>query len=238
VLECFDFVVEALEKLAAESSDSKTVSSAEGLLKKLSTFEFIATLHVLQLIFKTTGPASRILQSVATDLAISTQIVSNSIVILQQYRSDSLLTLNKVMTNAKTFASARGIQTKLPAPRTRRVPRQPDENAADEPIIDEYERFRVEVLNVCLDTVIAQLSDRFAADKFPIFIQMQSFAPWKLMTEENVNSESIKELCDFYGLDPVLVARELTEFRVAYRSVHSLVDVSDLRPKQGIQRFL
>lgn len=237
VLECFDFVVEALEKLAAESSDSKTVSSAEGLLKKLSTFEFIATLHVLQLIFKTTGPASRILQSVATDLAISTQIVSNSIVILQQYRSDSLLTLNKVMTNAKTFASARGIQTKLPAPRTRRVPRQPDENAADEPIIDEYERFRVEVLNVCLDTVIAQLSDRFAADKFPIFVQMQSFAPWKLMTEENVNSESIKELCDFYGLDPVLVARELAEFRVAYRSVHSLVDVSDLQPKQGIQRF-
>lgn len=86
-------------------------------------------------------------------------------------------------------------------------------------------------------TVIAQLSDRFAADKFPIFVQMQSFAPWKLMTEEYVNSESIKELCEFYGLDPVLVARELAEFRVAYRSVHSLVDVSDLQPKQGIQRF-
>ena len=115
------------------------------------------------------------------------------------------------MTDAKTFASARGIQTKLSAHRTRRVLRQPDENAADEPITDEYERFRVEVLNVCLDRVIAQLRDRFAADKFPIFVQMQSFAPWKLMTEEFVNSESIKELCEFYGLDPVLILCWLPE---------------------------
>jgi hypothetical protein len=90
-----------------------------------------------------------------------------------------------------------------------RVLRQPDENAANEPITDEYERFRIQVLHVCLDTVIVQLSDRFAADKFSIFVQMQSFAPWKLMTDEYVNSETIKELCEFYGLDPVLVAREL-----------------------------
>jgi hypothetical protein len=53
---------------------------------------------------------------------------------------------------------------------------------------------------------------------------MQSIAPWKLMTEECVSSESIKELCEFYGLDPVLIARELEEFRVAYRSVHAFID--------------
>jgi hypothetical protein len=60
-----------------------------------------------------------------------------------------------------------------------------------------------------MDTVIAQLSDRFAEDKIPLMVQMQSFAPWKLMPEECVSSESIKELCEFYGLDPVLIAREL-----------------------------
>ena len=42
-------------------------------------------------------------------------------------------------------------------------------------------------------------------------------------------ADSIKELCEFYGLDPVLISRELAEFRGAYSSVHSFVDVADLK---------
>ena len=133
------------------------------------------------------------------------------------------------MTEAKQFAEAHGIHASLPASCTRRVPRQPDENAVDDPIIDQNERFRIGVLNVCLDTVIAQLTDRFAADKMPIIAQMQHLAQQKLMTEEFVSPDSIKELCEFYGLDPVLISRELEEFRGAYRSVHSFVDVADLK---------
>ena len=228
ILECFDFVVESLEKLSAESCDSKTVSSAEGLLRKMSTFEFIATVHVLQLIFQTTGPASRILQSVACDMAISTQIIANSIVVLQQHRSDSHK-LDNLMTEATKFAEAHGVKAELPITRTRRVPKQSDDNAVDYTITDPNERFRVDVFNVCLDTVIAQLTDRFAADKMPVIVQMQYFAPFKLITEEYVSPESITELCEFYRLDPVLIARELAEFRVAYKSVHSLVDVADLK---------
>jgi hypothetical protein len=60
------------------------------------------------------------------------------------------------------------IVAELSAARTRRVPRQPDEAAADEPMTDQNERFRVHVFNVCMDTVIAQLSDRFAEDKIPL----------------------------------------------------------------------
>jgi hypothetical protein len=51
--------------------------------------------------------------------------------------------------------------------RTRRVPRQPDEAAADEPTTDRNERFMVQVFNVCMDSVIA-LSERFAEDKIPL----------------------------------------------------------------------
>jgi hypothetical protein len=65
------------------------------------------------------------------------------------------------------------------------------------------------VFSVCLDTVIAQLTDRFAADIMPIIAQMQYFAPWKLMPEEYVSPESINEQCKFYQLDHVLIAREL-----------------------------
>jgi hypothetical protein len=59
------------------------------------------------------------------------------------------------------------IVAELPAARTRRVPRQPDEAAADEPTTDRNERFRVQVFNVCMDSVIA-LSERFAEDKIPL----------------------------------------------------------------------
>jgi len=78
-LECFDFIVDALEKLAAESTDTVTMSSAEGLLTRLRTFQFIVSLHLLKLVFKTTGPASRILQSIAADVAVSMQVVANAL---------------------------------------------------------------------------------------------------------------------------------------------------------------
>jgi len=55
----------------------------------------------------------------------------------------------------------------------------------------------------------------------------------KLITVDEVNEPSIKGLCDFYDLDSTIVARELSEFRVAHRSVHSLVDLTDLQPSSA-----
>jgi hypothetical protein len=161
-------------------------------------------------------------------MAISIQIIANSIVVLQQHRSDSHK-LNNLMTEASKFAEAHGIQAELPVSRTRHVPKQAAENAVDETMTDPKDRFRVDVFNVCLDTVIARLTDRFAADKMPIIVQMQYFAPVKLMIEESVGPESITELCEFYRLDPVIIAKELAEFHEAYKRVHSLVDVADLK---------
>jgi len=46
---------------------------------------------------------------------------------------------------------------------------------------------------------------------------------------DEVNETSFKDLCDLYGLDSTIVARELYEFRVAYRSFHSLVGLTDLQ---------
>jgi hypothetical protein len=116
-----------------------------------------------------TDSASRILHSVAADMVISTRIVANSIKVLQQYRLDSLLTMNKVMADATKFTKAHGIVAELPAlALALYCVMQPDEAAADEPTTDRNERFRVQVFNVCMDTVIAQLSDRFAEDKIPL----------------------------------------------------------------------
>lgn len=91
------------------------------------------------------------------------------------------------MTESTKFAKAQGIQAESPALRTCHVPCQAYENAVDEPITDHNECFRIQVFKVCLDMVITQLMDRFAADKMPLRVQMQYFAPFKLMTEEYVN---------------------------------------------------
>jgi len=63
---------------------------------------------------------------------------------------------------------------------------------------------------------------------------MQHFAPIKLMEVDEIGETSIQDLCNFYDLDSTVVARELSEFRVAYRSVHSLVDLNDLQPTSAL----
>jgi hypothetical protein len=78
----------------------------------------------------------------------------------------------------------------------------------DEPTTDRNERFRVQVFNVCMDSVIA-ISERFAEDKIPLRYTDAILCSVELMPEECVSSESIKELGEFYGLNPVLIVREL-----------------------------
>jgi len=143
----------------------------------------------------------------------------------------TVATWNKLTTDATKFAVLHDFDAQLPATRLRRVPTSAGEQASDERLTDSKERFRTEVFNTALDAFIAQITDRFAPDKMQLTVQMQYFTPWKLMTDEDVPPESMKELCSFYGLDPVVIARERAEFRVAYRSVHAVIDVRDMQPK-------
>jgi len=101
-LECSDFILSALESLADESTDTATVTAAECLLKKLQEFDFIISLHMLKLIFQTTGPASRIIQSVAVDMAVSAQIVCSSIDAIEQHHQNKW---DAVVDDATKFAS-------------------------------------------------------------------------------------------------------------------------------------
>jgi len=59
VLQCFDAISAALTALSVESTDSTTVTNAQGLLKRLD-FEVIVCLYMLQQVFQITGPCSRI----------------------------------------------------------------------------------------------------------------------------------------------------------------------------------
>jgi len=52
---------------------------------------------------------------------------------------------------------------------------------------------------------------------------MQLLSPMSLMSNKDVTAADIHELCEFYGVDPLVIARELKEFVVPYRHVYNLI---------------
>jgi hypothetical protein len=89
VTECFSTIVAALDQLACLCDDPSTVSTAKGLALRMKDFEFVLSIHLLIVIFTVTGPVSRILQSVSSDMAISTHLISDCIARLEDIRSDA-----------------------------------------------------------------------------------------------------------------------------------------------------
>lgn len=86
LLDCFDTVTTALDRLSSESNDTATVSCAIGLEKRLQDFPVIVCLFLLRTIFGITGPVSRLLQGVAADLSISATLLQGAMKSLQYIR--------------------------------------------------------------------------------------------------------------------------------------------------------
>jgi len=69
-----------MEELSTVSSnDASTVSSADGLLRRLEEFDIIITLFLLRSILKKTGPVSRLLQGVACDYAVAASLLEDCV---------------------------------------------------------------------------------------------------------------------------------------------------------------
>jgi len=234
-LQCFDAISDALENLATESTDSTTVSSAHGLLKRLD-FGFIVCLHILRKVFQITGPCSRILQSTAADISIAAQLLRQCRQMLQVIRREEM-EWQSVLKEAQQFAEVHGVNTELPVHRDRRPTKKHDERSAETVTLSSADHFRINVYYTTLDTVAGQIQERFHDDVIGIFQEMEHFTPQKLNTEDYVTTECITNLCNFYDLDPVVVKTELNEFRHAYRAVQDIVPVNDLIHVQGTKRL-
>lgn len=227
LLECFKPVVTALEQLRDDSEDPTTVSTARGLYVRVNEFDVVLSLHILKSIFQVTGPVSRILQSKASDLAISTHLITSCIEKLQQTRQDDS-SWEKLLETAQNFSAHHNLATTLPQKRVTKTPRRPGEITTDERQTNPEQAFKTEVYNFCFDTVIRQMKSRFTDTVLTAFQQMSYFTHSGLLRLEDTNENDVKDLCKNYELDCTSVIGELNEFRAAYRSVHNMVDVSDL----------
>jgi hypothetical protein len=142
LLECFQAIKRALSELRDESTDKATVTSASGLYKRIHDFGVILCLFVLRSIFEVTGPVSRKLQSVATDLAVSTALIANCIDTFQQRRDSADVLWDSLVVKASTFATDNGIEPEFPATRIKMTKVIPGENAQDERIQDKRKAFK------------------------------------------------------------------------------------------------
>jgi len=224
LIECYEVVTDALEALKASgTSDAVTVSGASGLLKRLDEFDVIVCMFVLRSILRVTGPVSRMLQGVGTDLAIASTMIEACIQQFRKCRSSVDDAWEKVMADARTFAEKHGIEPKLHQKRQRKTKKMPGEQCSDERVVGEDQALKVNVYIRALDTVLVALEERFSGENLVLLKQMQLFTPKSLSVKTLVTHEDIAELCEFYGLAAVELARERNDFIQVYSDLESLV---------------
>jgi len=73
-----------------------------------------------------------------------------------------------------------------------------------------------------------QLKERFSTENLSMMKQMQLFSLMSLMSNNDVTTVENYELCEFYGFDPLVIARERKEFYVSYRQINKLISLDDL----------
>lgn len=228
LIDCFAFIIGALEKLASTSQDTATTTTSTGLLCKLQDARCIMSVMFLQHVFRVTGPVSRLLQGTAADLSIVVTLIGDCIQTLTTLRRDVdqfYLTIKQEVTD---FCNEHQIYPQLRSRRIRKKKRMAGEQADDESIADREQAYKTEVIIRSLDVILQQLNDRFSSENVDFLREMKFFTPANLLSSPEVTATDIQHLCKFYHVDSSAVAAELNAFAPVYKSLSHLIDVSDV----------
>lgn len=228
LIDCYDVVNMALDKLREECSDAATVNSASGLLSRLNDFTVVVSLFILRSIFRITGSISRMLQAVGTDLGICSNLLNGCIEQFMKIRSEADEHWQVLLSDAEAFAIEHDIQPVFAGKRVRTTKRMPGELARDEKVVEFSENFKVTVYIRAIDSILTQLQERFSEDTICFLKEMQLFTPASLSSRRNLSSNDIHRLCAYYDLDSSVVCRELNEFSMAYRQVQNVISLDDI----------
>ena len=97
--ELFECFIDTLEQCQSTDHSRQTITDAEALEKKLTSFETVLTAHVFNKIFSITDPASLYLQSEKIDLLTAIRLIETAESHLEQLRGE----FSKVHALAKMF---------------------------------------------------------------------------------------------------------------------------------------
>jgi len=224
LLECFDSVVAAPDNLGAESHDSSTTSSANGLLFKLQSARCIMTVIFLQRILRITGPVSRILQSSSADLSVTVTLIDGCIKQLANLRDNVEDFFADIKHETADFCAKHDNDPQLKNIQPRKIRRMSGEQAPHEFVSAVETAFKTDVVIRGLDVVLLQFRDRFSQKNMELLHEMKHFTPSSLMSSSFITAKDIEHVCQFYNLDPDVVARERNDFLAVYQSMSPLID--------------
>ncbi|KAL4154375.1 hypothetical protein QTP88_000252 [Uroleucon formosanum] len=137
-------VVSALYKIETSDKFSSDIRlKAKCLKTELLKYSTILTAFIYQRIFEITGPLSKYLQTSGIDLIKSQELVNDALkrlIIIQRDSDGMQMVANKFVNRRRKLL--------------------PGEVSHDQPIINAYQRFTVEVHNVILDKIVCKIKER------------------------------------------------------------------------------
>ncbi|KAJ8364351.1 hypothetical protein SKAU_G00131820 [Synaphobranchus kaupii] len=208
VIQSLPAILAALERIKEHNLTSpKTASEADGLLHKISTFEFKLMLCIWNAILQKTYILSNYLQKESLDINMAVQLIDTCMAQLKEMRTD--LSFEEMIETGQDMARRCNSSTEFTEGRGRKRKRFHDELAEDEVIQDPKTRFKVEFYFHVLDILVQQFEKRFT--DFRQMAKLFSILnPRNFSTDDATNR--IQDLANFYAEDVSTSEQVLDEF--------------------------
>lgn len=210
----FDCFIDTFEECQSTEQSPETITDAESLEQKFTSFQTVLTAHVFKQIFAITDPASLYLQSERIDLLTAIRLIETAESQLGQLRED----FNKVLALAKTFCRNHGLHDDFVVKRARKKKRFPDELCNDEIEEDQTDRYRRETFMYAIDTAIASIRERFSSHK-AILADFSLLDPERFQdinTSKLLPQDSFQNVAQNYGFDDTKLREEYMSFIQIY----------------------
>ncbi|KAL4147990.1 hypothetical protein QTP88_002298 [Uroleucon formosanum] len=202
-------VVGALYKIETSDKFSSDIRlKAKCLKTELLKYSTILTAFIYQRIFEITGPLSKYLQTSGIDLIKSQELVNDalkSLIIIQRDCNGIQMVANKFVKWASTELENKFdevdvddliVEDHLPEIRSRKRKLLPGEVSHDQPILNAYQRFTVEVHNVILDKIVCKIKERFTGNEM-LYGDLSCLSPINFVdiTANGLPTTALDELC-------------------------------------------
>ncbi|XP_069823176.1 zinc finger MYM-type protein 1-like [Dendropsophus ebraccatus] len=197
VIKSLPAIVEALCRIKTHNASTpKTAAEADGLVAKLTTYEFKLMLVFWNTLLSKTYVLSNYLQKESLDINTAVHLIDACMTQIRELRSDEAFAA--IENAAMDLATKCNHTTSYHEGKVRKRKRFFDENAEDEPIVDSRARFRTEVFYYIIDVFVEQFEHRFSdfREIAKLFCPLNS----KYFHESDVTDKVIK-LARFYSGD-------------------------------------
>lgn len=151
-------ILEALEEVSREASDTITKSEAQSLANEINTFEFVLSLVIWYDILVEVNVVSKSLQGKSIDIDISIKMLESLLIFLRSFRQTGFE--NSIIT-AKEICEENDIEANFKTLRLRKKKKMFNYEKDDERVNDAETNFRQEYFLYIVDQGISSMETRF-----------------------------------------------------------------------------